>query len=231
MLTHDLFATIRALSSIKKVSNFYVPEDTVLDLVFFVCPRLTGNGLKVNKLKTGFAASYRDGISEYSRERFERVDRFCHELQSFDVNYRLTAIFAAADSMMLFPIPAEPPNLPSAEFVPQGFKLLSNLEIYASQFQTFAKLYRDSVWQKAPPWAIKMERDRLAEILPRNIPDNISEDFINRCFAGFALDGLILRQGYFGQNPVILGVETPGVSVLQNIALERSQWLPVIDLV
>lgn len=76
-----------------------------------------------------------------------------------------------------------------------------------------------------------MEEERLLELLPTTVPKNLAADFVRRVFAGFALDGILIRKGEFGtKNPVILGVESPGVGVLQNAALPKGQWLPVIQL-
>ena len=55
-------------------------------------------------------------------------------------------------------------------------------------------------------------------------------ELIERIFTGFALDGKLISAGYFGNNPIILGIESPGVIILQNSALTRKQWLPVIQL-
>lgn len=227
----DLFSQIKSFSSVQKVSNFYPNGNDLYDLVFFVCPRISGKGIKINKANTGFTASYRDGMSEYSRERFVRVSNFLTEIRSIGLRYSLTTIFAAADSYLLFPIPADPPEIPSPEFIPDGFELVSNLQIYRNFSTEFGYFYRDCIWKKTPQWARKLEIERLAEILPINAPENLKTDFTDRCFAGFALDGLVLKQGIFGPNPVILGVESLGVSVLQNAALEKPDWIPVIDLV
>jgi len=43
-------------------------------------------------------------------------------------------------------------------------------------------------------------------------------------------DGVLLR-AFFLQNPVLLGVETPEVTILQNSMLPREEWLPVVQLV
>lgn len=229
-MTTDLFSTIKALPGVAKISNFFPQENQILDLIFFVCPRFTGNGLKINKHQTGFTANYREGISEYSKERFVKAQNFMDRLSSANIKYKIKTIFAAADSTLLFPVPAEPPVLPSYEYIPEGFKLTSNLEIYQNHLQDFGRIFRQEPWKSAPSWALKIEYDRLTEIIPHHTPEEIKEDFIARCFAGFALDGIILRKGLFSTNPIILGVESKGVSVLQNCALEKKDWLPVIDL-
>lgn len=229
-MKQDLFSRIKELSCVTKISNFFPQENQIFDFIFFVCPRFTGNGLKINKHKTGFTANYREGISEYSKVRFQMVKNFMDQINAIGINYTVNTIFAAADSILLFPIPAEPPSTPSGNDIPGDFKLISNFDIYRNHFQTFGQIYRQEPWKNTPNWALKIEYDRLTEIIPSHTPEEIKEDFIARCFAGFALDGIILKKGLFGTNPIILGVESKGVSVLQNSALERKDWIPVIDL-
>jgi hypothetical protein len=229
-MKQDLFSSIKELSCVTRISNFFPEENQIFDFIFFVCPRFSGSGLKINKHQTGFTANYREGISEYSKERFKMVKNFIDQINTIGINYTVNTVFAAADSMLLFPLPPEPPITPHGDDIPKDFELISNLNIYRDHFQNFSQIYRQEPWKSAPNWALKIEYERLAEIIPSHAPENIKQDFISRCFAGFALDGIILRKGLFGSNPVLLGVESKGVSVLQNCALERKDWLPVIDL-
>ena len=171
MRNADLFSQIRDFSSVQKVSNFYPENNICHDFIFFVCPRINGSGIRVNKANTGFTASYRDGISEYSRERFVRVGNFLSEIRSIGLNYSLNAIFAAADSYLLFPIPATPPTIPAPEFIPDGFELTSNLQIYREYLTEFGCFYRDCIWKRTPQWANKLECERLTEILPTSAPE------------------------------------------------------------
>jgi hypothetical protein len=77
---------------------------------------------------------------------------------------------------------------------------------------------------------LKGELARLGSLLPSNAPENLVLDFAERSWSGFALDGILAREGHFGPNPVLIAVEGTGVAMLQNCGLERGDWLPVIHL-
>lgn len=234
METRDFFQIFRDIPSVQKVNNLFPgSEQTIFDFVFFVCPRLSGNGLRLNRHKTGFTATYRDGISEYSVERIQRVESFLAEVDCLDgINYTVTIVFASADSFILFPIPVEPPPIPLA--LHHKMAVVANHEIYKDHLPIFGKFFQQKPWfvaaSKLVAKAVQQERQRLVEVLPEKAPENIKEDFIERCFSGFALDGFLLREGILVKNPVILGVESWGVPVLQNSALAEDQRLPVIEL-
>lgn len=227
----DLYQLFTNFSSVKKISNLYpIEEDQTLDFIFYVCPRMTGKGLFINRNKTGFTAKYQNGISKYSQSRFEMVKRFIINMESQKIPYSLTTIFASADSFLLFPAPVNQPQLPE-EDIPEGFQLVSNYEIYQKYLLNFGIFYNEQIWNKLPRSFVNIETKRLMEILPSSAPENLKIDFIERCFAGFALDGFILKQKEFGQNPIILGVESSGVSVIQNATFEQLERIPIIELI
>jgi len=81
-----------------------------------------------------------------------------------------------------------------------------------------------------PQRFVEQGEKRLNDLLPDGCPSNVSKDFVRRAMAGFALDGILIKSGCFGGNPVLLGVESPEVAVLQNAALSRENRIPVIQL-
>lgn len=223
----DTFEVVRGLGSVERVSNLYPQTGMpLLNFVFFLCPRMKASGFKLNRNKTGLVIEYVKGNSKSTEERMEKVRVFTKEAREAGIDFTITAIFASGDALILFPFPVLPPPLPRVDCA-----VVSNYELVRNNFTRFVELYYNKSWEKAPARVWRRESERLRSFLPMNFPENIVQDFIERIFAGFALDGLLIRSGYFGANPVILGVETSGVSVLQNAALPREKWLPVIQLV
>lgn len=225
----DLFQVIREFNSVKQVSNLYPEvENKPLNFLFFICPATKPSGYKINRNKTGLTVEYVNGYNKSTDERLTRVNMFIEEAKKAKISFNVSAIFASADAIMLFPIPVTPPFLPDLDF---GIKIVSNYEIVWSNFARYAKLFYSKPWENVPDKFVRMEYDRIKTFFSeRKIPQYIVQDFIERVFAGFALDGVLIRGGYFGDNPVILGIESPGVVVLQNAALPRKQWLPIIQL-
>jgi len=229
----DIFQQISGLEEVEIVRNLY-PEvaGMPLDLIFFTCPQMQGsrrrNRIRVNELRTGLTTAYEEGISENSITRLEKAIKFAQKLTDTGIEVgRTTNVFGTADALILFNPPVDPPAIPQIE----GVWTTGNYEIVLRHFGLWAELYRQKPWLNCPSWARKMEEERLRELLPTTVPKNLAEDFICRVFAGFSLDGILIRRGEFGiQNPVIFGVESAGVAVLQNAALPRDRWLPVIQL-
>lgn len=223
----DLFYVLRNFETVERVSNLYPSiTEKSLNFLFFLCPKIKGSGLRLNRNKTGFIVDYSAGLSNKSQDATERVKRFLAELTDIQVSYSAKAIFASADSIILFPIPVEPPAIPDIT----DFDVISNLGLMLKHLPDFGRLYRDKPWNSVPKKVREQERERLSNLLPSNTPNHLKQDFVERTWAGFALDGILTRQGYFGDNPVLLGVESPGVAVLQNSALPKDQWIPIVQL-
>lgn len=221
----DHFAVFRRFRSVERVSNLY-PSSTVdepLNFLFFICPKT--KGFRLNPNATGLTTRYVVGNPPSTKDRLRRVGAFLEEVTQVGLGVSVKAIFAAADSLILFPIAVPPPPCPQLDV-----EVLSNYEVVREYLPAFWDLYRHQPWQKVPERLQEMERERLRTFFWKSFPENIFRDFVRRVFAGFALDGLVIRAGHFGQNPVLLGVESPGVPVLQNAALPREKWLPVIQL-
>ena len=112
-----------------------------------------------------------------------------------------------------------------------GIKVVSNLEAVKNRMSDFNDIYNSQPWKKESIQRfVSLEEKRMAQFLDKKMQNNIKKDFIRRVFAGFALDGIFMRERVFGSNPVILGVESPGVPILQNSTLGRGDWVPVVSL-
>lgn len=211
-----------------------VKSDEDINFLFFVCPRMKNPGITIKR--SALTAKYVPGLSGYQQKRIARIKRFFHEAESFygarskvRINFDIKkAIFAAADSFILFSPPLDPPrevpNIPEIEVV-------SNIDLYKKREGRFTDiLYHERPWEKIPAWVLDTEEKRLRQLLPVETSREVKQEFIQRVFAGFALDGLVIREGVFGGNPVILGIESPGVGYLQNASLKPEERIPVIQL-
>jgi len=222
----DLFAVIRDFQSVEKVSNLY-PQDgeEELSLLFFICPTMKSSGFKLNRNKTGLTTEYTKGENKSTPERVARVDAFADEAKKAGIDFAISAIFSSADALILFPIPLPEPPIPKL-----SYNVISNYQLVKNNFDNFVELYHSQPWEKVPEKIRRLEGERLKIFFSTSTPSNIIQDFIERVFAGFALDGILMRKGLFGKNPVILGVESPGVAILENAALPQEEWLPIIQL-
>lgn len=215
---------IRALKRIKDVARVVGnPNLNEATLVYFLCPCLSSKGIVVNQDGTGFTAKYVERLSVSAKVRINKARGFMAQVsgQSSCV-YRI--IWGSADGMILYSqsdFPAVPDGLRQA---------IANHSAVASHMVEFWRFYEERPWTLAPAWAVVQEERRLLSILPADSPKALQRDFIRRVFAGFALDGWLLREGLFGPDPVILGVESSGVAILQNAALALADQIPVIQL-
>lgn len=225
----DAFQTIRNMEMVKRVSNFY-PEvwQKPIDFLFFVCPP-NKNRPKLNRHKNGFTFCYRKGagLDRLNQERVQKVQSFLNAFQLAGIAFNCRCIFAAGDALIVSPIPLEKPDY---LLKIEGIPVVSNYELVCSNLGRFAALYNKKPWETVPSKVTKEEKERLFQILPTEADENIKMDFVERVWAGFALDGILMKKGAFGSNPVILGVESFGVTILQNSALSKKDWIPVIGL-
>ena len=224
----DIFAEIREMQGVKKVSYLYEHVGQgVITFIFFLCPKMKGNGLKLNRNRTGLTVKYGEGWTGATEERFVLVQDFLRQFKALNLDFQVRAIMAAGDAHILFPEPVDPPKFSENSF---GFEVVSNLPAVLQNMDFFWQMYRERPWLNGKKWAAIFESKRLFEMLS-GFPEGLVNDFIERVFAGFALDGVLIRRGEFGNNPVLLGVESAGVAALQNVALKRENWLPIIQLV
>jgi hypothetical protein len=228
----DLFEAMRKLESVEEVSFLYPnPDAKLYSLMFFICPQMKGDGFKLNEHRTGLTAIYGEEFSKSAVERIGRVRAFMSEVKKMelDVEFRIRVILASADPLILFPFPTPRPK---DDFKVEGMDLRSNYGAVNSSLDKFVEFCHSKPWKGkgVPQKIVEEEKDRLRTFMPRGTPRNVSDDFLDRTLAGFALDGYIIKTGFFGENPIILGVETRGVSILQNCSFPREDKLPVILL-
>ena len=62
------------------------------------------------------------------------------------------------------------------------------------------------------------------------VPKVWKERMIRRIISSYVLDGILMRRGVYGPNPVILGVEATSTVVIQNAGLGDNEKIPVIML-
>lgn len=223
----DAFELFRGFESVKRVSNLFDKDLALrLNFVFYICPRVSGKGFRLNSAKTGLTVTYALGLSDSTMQRVRRVRAFLEEATKREVRYTITAIFAIADAWILFPLPVDPPVKPDLGV---DIQVTSNLPDL-NDWGLFADLYNERPWLTVPQKIRDQEEERIKSMLPNDIPGYIVDDFVRRVMAGFAMDGGMLRAGYFDTRPIILGVESPGVPVLQNACLVKDSWVPVIEL-
>lgn len=225
----DLTQKISSLVSVATVDCLKYSEETVLNFLFFLCPRLSGEGITVNRHNTGFTATYGSGLNKSALERIGLVRKFSKEATQVGIRFTTTAIFAAADAITLFTPPPKTPPTPCAPDI----KICSNLVSVRKAMDRWRELYKERPWEEAHDadyhW-YPYESERLMQLLPQSYGCwQACDDFVNRALANFALDGILMREGVWGENPVILGVESPGVAILQNVAIKNAGPVPIIQ--
>lgn len=225
----DIFEILRNFKSVKQVSNLYKTSvQEKINFLFFICPCMNNKGIKIAPNRLGFTTTYLNKLNTSTIIRISLVNMFISEMELTGISFDVTAIFSNADSLILFPLPVSVPReIPELD---QKIKVVPNLDFVRKNMDEFANLYYSKPWKKIPEFILKNESDRLKEFLPKS-DALLKNDFVNRTFAGFSLDGILIRQGYFGKNPIILGVEAPGVAKIQNSALEKKNWIPIVSLV
>jgi hypothetical protein len=195
-----------------------------INFLFFICPRMKTPGIVMEH--GALACAYVPGLTGFAETRVLKARAFIDRARSVGIDCDLTAIYADADAFVLFqPAVKRPSDTP----IIGGIKMVTNFELYRPEMDRyFMMLYKDAPWQNLPVWIT--EGQRLKGLLPGDAPRELKEDFVRRALAGFALDGLVIRKGMFFGNPILLGVESPGVAILQNAALEPGEKIPIVEL-
>lgn len=216
--------TLNRIKGVAKVTGMPVTLDDAI-LVYFLCPCLSSKGIMVKEDGMGYTAKFVDHLSISAKQRITKVKAF--KAAAADVGWKChtIALWCSADAPVLYSHGHFPKIPPIHDAF--AYNHLSVLA-HADEFQM---LYQWQPWKQCPSWVVQQEERRLLSLLPPSSKD-LRQDFVRRVFAGFALDGRLLRKNAFGigHNPIIIGVESPGVGVLQNAALEPSNKIPVIQL-
>lgn len=204
--------------------------------IFFLCPKLNGNGYQLNENLTGFTVKYGEGLRKSSLDRVQKVKNFFAELKTTSAiisHYDLYGLMANGEALMLFPIPVDCLSAPDEI---EGIKILESFEATKRDIGLFGRLLSSKPWMTVPEKFRKEEFSNLANVLQHAHlpkvppPDNLVKDFVERAFAEYAMEGLWAAKGKFGENPIFLGTESPAVPILQNAALEPKDWIPYIQL-
>ena len=231
----DLLEILREMQSVERVTNF--PEDlkgcNKLRGMFFICPKLKGKGYRMNQRGTGLTVRY-DQEGRQKRSAFERIKKvkaFLNEFKSFSLpfEWETRAVIASAEAKLLFPESVAPPFIPLEI---DGFLTISTYELLeCAEMKRFYTIYKEKPWLVLPKDIIEQESFYTANVLSHaKAPGKLIVDFVNRVFSEYALEGVWFSKGKFGKNPIILGVETPGVPTLINAALPRKKRIPIIQL-
>lgn len=228
------------MKTVQEVRNFpqKIRVGNVLQGRFFICPKIKGKGYRLNQQRTGFTVKYdQEGKQRKSAlQRIERVKIFLREFERLGVlfSWKIKAVVASAEAKLLFPEAVKPPLVPPEIC---GFQTISTYEsLDKKEIGRFWNLYMKKPWLALPREIIEQEYPHVAAVLSHTrASKNLVHDFIKRVFAEYALEGIWFSENKFGTkpfgpNPIILGVESPGVPSLINAALSREKQIPVVQL-
>jgi len=226
----DMFWFVSKLPGVANVKNFYPKHWQDMDLVFWICPNISSKGWRYDPKTSGLTASFVPGLSVRSNLRLIEALNIATRLSEIPqaVN-RITALYATADSLLLMPIPGNVPSTIPTELSVNGLSVVPTHSVVTHEYlQRWGEFYHSMPWSSVPRKFVELETERLKGIPWGVVPKSVMQDWITRVFAGYAKDGVWLRE--FFKNPVIIGVESPGVVVMQNSALKKEDWVPVIQL-
>ncbi len=235
----DLFEKLRALSSVEKVSNFYRDEEPEEGFTFvgFLCPHRTipfqvkrthrGKEGQIVDVRTKYSA----GLSQGAISRIDRIYHFQKESENFIESSRIVLVWADSDSYVCFVIPfMKIPAPPKVE----GFDIISNRNIWEREenLKEYWNICRktEKFLSKVPTRFVEIERTILSQIFSSNVPESLKQAIANKILASYILDGILLEKGAYGPNPVILGVESASVAIIQNCTFSQNKRIPVIEL-
>jgi hypothetical protein len=226
-----ILSRMGCVSEFMNLENIKVGE--VLEGRFFICPKLTGKGYRLNIEKTGFTVAYNQKGEQRRKtyENIERVKRFLNELKKFDVKaqWQIEGIVASAEAKLLFPNPVQQPFVPKQI---QGFRTISTYDLLDKvQLEKFWSLFWEKRWEKLGANILKRATQEIANVLS-HIRSNKSlvRHFVERVLAEYALEGVWFSERKFGSNPVILGVESITVPQIINSVLHQESKIPLIQL-
>lgn len=231
----DLFAQIRTSASVEKISNFFYPTEPETGLTFigFICPYRTkkftylkNKAGEVVDLKT----TYYPGISSGGRERIARIVAFRNEMKGL-VRSKYVLVWADSDGYVCFLSPNF--EIPGPEAV-DGFVVIRNREVWEKgtrlkAFWTFCRS-QFSILDNIPGKFLKEAKAELTGLFDERISGEIQSFLVNRILLSYVYDGLLMKKGVYGENPVILGVESEAVSFLQNAFFKKDERIPIVQL-
>ena len=199
-----------------------------IDLVFWLCPNMTSAGWRFNSETNTLRAEFQPGLRDSSVGLINRVLTLKEQLEQLGCKINsVTVMFATADAILLLETPVEFPDAPSelsvVDVISTGYL------VDRKYLQEWGKWRRTKPWKLVPGRFLNLEKERLKTIPWNSVPAWLMDNWIERIFAGYAQDGVWVKRNF--TNPIIVGVESRGVAVLQNAALSKKDWIPVIQIV
>jgi hypothetical protein len=227
---------IDGVETVQHLEHSEVPQEG-FTLLPFLCPfRYKPYNVVKNEQGAilGVTTGYRDGITKGSKEKIERVESFCDAASPILGASKIRFIMGDSDIYACSSLFPKAPELPFVE----GFDVISNKEIWErhnailelEQICDFSyEKYSSSIQD-----VIKKERDEHLNVdggmYHEEVPTVWKERMIRRIISSYMLDGVLMRRGLYGPNPVILGVESLSTTIIQNAALDENEKIPVIML-
>jgi len=231
---------VLGLESVQSIHNFRYSELPAggFTLLPFLCPfRYKPYNVVKNMqgVVLGVTTGYRDGITTGSKSKINRVSAFWNNGASAVLHgSRIRFLMGDSDIYACSSIFPEAPALPCME----GMEIVSNKQAWETVgavleleelCDTGYSLYSPAIQD-----AIKQEREEHLQVdagmYHPDVPMIWKERMIKRIICSYMLDGILMRRGVYGSNPIILGVEASSTVVIQNAALKDEEKIPVILL-
>lgn len=182
----------------------------------------------------GITTGYRQGITKGSQSKIDRVRNFWNNGGSAVLNNSCIK-FLMGDSDVyacssIYPQAPVVPNLDDFEILSnkaiwEKYRAIAELEMICDeQYETYAKYIQETIEQE------RNEHLHVDEMYHPDVPAEWKEKMIQRILSSYMLDGILMRRGVYGPNPVILGVEASSTAIIQNAALSEDEKIPVIML-
>lgn len=237
MHVRDIERSLNALDCIESSMMGNLRLADPIDLIFWMCPKRQ-TGYLVNDAMTGLTTTFTNHqLSDATTRQIESLVVILGEIRTKLVVRSITAIFASADALIIPAIPLREPIAPEVHnLLPREVRIQSNYDSVLLNLMDWATFYRVRPWERyVSPSILSRQRQHHEKLLGDDIVTSLGylvSDFVRRCFAGYALDGALIRKGEFGrlENPVILGIESSGLANLQNAGLSPEDQIPLINI-
>lgn len=190
----DLAEILRTMRIVEKISDFPagVTAGAKLQGRFFICPKLTGKGYRLNQQGTGFTVRYEQKGSQRKStfERTQRIKAFLKEFRELKlpIEWEIKGIVASAEAKFLFPEPVEPALVP---YEIEGFPTISTFKIVEKEgLGRFWELCKNKPWLVLSSEVVKKGNIAAMGVLSHtHAPQNLVDDFVCRIFWRICLRG------------------------------------------
>ena len=238
-MTPNLVRALTEIETVQSVMHFAhteVPEGG-FTLLPFLCPfRYKPYNVVTNEhgLIQGVTTGYRKGITEGSLAKIARVRTFWEQAALLLSGSKVRFLMGDSDVYACSTIFPEAPPVPQLD----DFEVVSNKEIWEKE-EAVLELERicDTLYEKcAEPIQDVIAKERTEHLqvdgtmYHEEVPKVWKERMIRRILSSYMLDGILMRRGVYGPNPVILGVEAMSTTIIQNAALDAKEKIPIIML-